>query len=49
MLKIINFKQKNFLKKLENILYKRKLNQKAKTASVNKIIINVKKMEIKQF
>ena len=43
MLKIINFKQKNFLKKLENILYRRKLNQKAKTASVNKIIINVKK------
>ena len=43
MLKIINFKQKNFLKNLENILYRRKLNQKAKTASVNKIIINVKK------
>ena len=43
MLKIINFNSQNFLKKLENILNKRKSNQKSKTASVSKIIFNVKK------
>jgi len=43
MLKIINLSQKNFLVKLENILNKRKSNQKAKTTIVNKIIFNVKK------
>ena len=49
MLKIINLNQKNFLKRLENILNKRKLNQKNEIFLVNKIISNVKKMEIKQF
>ena len=43
MLKIINFNQKNFLGKLQDILNKRKSKQKAKTAIVNKIIFNVKK------
>ena len=43
MLKIINFNSQNFLKKLENILNKRKSNQKSKKASVSKIIFNVKK------
>tara|TARA_X000001036_G_C20681404_1_gene806029 strand:+ start:1911 stop:3209 length:1299 start_codon:yes stop_codon:yes gene_type:complete len=43
MLKIINCNQRNFLSKLEKILNKRKFNQKAKTANVNKIISNVKK------
>ena len=43
MLKIINLNQKIFIKKLENILNKRKFNQKAKTSSVIKIISNVKK------
>ena len=46
MLKIINFNSQNFLKKLENILNKRKSNQKSKTASVSKIIFNVKKNNI---
>jgi len=43
MLKIINLNQKNFLKRLENILNKRKLNQKNEIFLVNKIISNVKK------
>ncbi len=43
MLQIINFNQKNFLSKLQDILNKRKSKQKAKTAIVNKIIFNVKK------
>jgi histidinol dehydrogenase len=43
MLKTINLDQKIFIKKLENILNKRKFNQKAKTSSVIKIISNVKK------
>ena len=43
MLKIVNFNKKNFLNKLEDILNKRKLNQKAETVTVNKIISNVKK------
>ena len=43
MLKIFNYSQKNFLENLENIINKRKLNQKNKTIAVNKIISNVKK------
>jgi len=43
MLKIFNYSQKNFLDNLENIINKRKLNQKNKTIAVNKIISNVKK------
>ena len=49
MLKTIIYKKNNFLIKLENILNKRKLKQKAATSIVSRIISDVKKMEIRQF
>ena len=43
MLRFFNAKQKNFKKKLEIILEKRKLQQKNTTSSVKKILYDVKK------
>ncbi len=43
MLKILKYNKKNSFKVLEKFLNKRKINQKSKTASVTKIIENVKK------
>ena len=43
MLKFINYNKKSSLKNLENILNKRKLNQKNKTSIVKKIVFDVKK------
>ena len=43
MLKFFNANQKNSLKKLELILYQRKLKQQTKSATVKKILFDVKK------
>jgi histidinol dehydrogenase len=43
MLKFINYNKKSSLKNLENILNKRKSNQKNKTSIVKKIVFDVKK------
>ena len=43
MLRLFNIKQKNFKKKLEVILEKRKLQQKNTTSSVKKILSDIKK------
>ena len=43
MLKFINYNKKSSLKNLDNILNKRKLNQKNKTSIVKKIVFDVKK------
>ena len=43
MLKFLNFNQKNSLKKLESILNVRKSRQQNQSATVKKILYNVKK------
>ena len=43
MLKFFNTNQKNFSKKLESILNLRKSKQKYKSATVKKILLDVKK------
>ena len=43
MLKYFNANQKNFSKKLEKILNKRKLNQQSETFAVKKILNSVKR------
>ena len=43
MLKFLNGNQKNFLRKLEIILNKRKTKQQTKSSAVKKILIDVKK------
>ena len=47
MLKFFNTNQKNFSKKLESILNLRKSKQKYKSATVKKILLDVKKKGIK--
>ena len=48
MLKNLKYNQKNSPEILSNFLEKRKSIQKSQAAAVNKIIRNVKKMEIKR-